>query len=255
MQAAPQGKVWGSRTTLDITLSTCPLPWPSKLVLWPSIAEPARPRQAGQGIKASWEMMLRAGRLEQCSPCLPRRQLQTRGMRGAVCGASHAPASVIADIRESLRTKQRTATEIMQQYLDGLLRVEPSIHSFISIDGEQALKQVGADDLASVPFAMQETFLTCPQAAELDKHISSAGVDNLKPLAGVPVAIKVCGQGLQQRTPCQLAGVLRPARGVDGCRTTFARGGYARQLGPRSCLHSCPPTTQQPLHASALLGP
>lgn len=76
--------------------------------------------------------------------------------------------SVIRSIQQDLATRQRSAKEITQSYIDTLHRTEPQIHSFLALSCEQALEQAEAVD------------------AKL------AAGETLAALAGVPVAVKVC---------------------------------------------------------------
>lgn len=55
--------------------------------------------------------------------------------------ASAVQGSVIADIQHDLRSKRRSAAEIMQHYLDSLQHSEPVLGSFITVDTERAMQQ------------------------------------------------------------------------------------------------------------------
>jgi aspartyl-tRNA(Asn)/glutamyl-tRNA(Gln) amidotransferase subunit A len=62
-----------------------------------------------------------------------------------------------------------SAQEITQEYLAKLQAAEPHVQSFISINSEAALATAQA----------------------LDEKISAGGIDQLGPLAGVPLGVKV----------------------------------------------------------------
>jgi hypothetical protein len=51
-------------------------------------------------------------------------------------------ASAVQHARNQLITKNATATELVQQYLQRAQAVEPSLNSFVTIDVEGALQQV-----------------------------------------------------------------------------------------------------------------
>lgn len=53
-----------------------------------------------------------------------------------------AAHGVIAEIQSDLRSKRRSAVEIVQQYLDQAQQSELAVGSFISMAAEQALEQV-----------------------------------------------------------------------------------------------------------------
>jgi myo-inositol-1-phosphate synthase len=68
----------------------------------------------------------------RCSGHPPRAQLSVR--------AAHT--SVIRDIQRDLRSKNKSAVEITQQYLDAIARTDSQLNSFITLDGQAALQQV-----------------------------------------------------------------------------------------------------------------
>eukprot|EP00798_Chlamydomonas_sp_ICE-L_P031197 gene31197-6344_t len=85
--------------------------------------------------------------------------------------------SVIRDLQLKLRSKERSATQVVQQYLDSISRNSALINSFITVDAEAALAQ----------------------AKEIDAKIAADGYASLGALAGIPVAIKdnLCTQGVR----------------------------------------------------------
>jgi hypothetical protein len=54
-----------------------------------------------------------------------------------------APASLIQEVQHNLSSKKASAVEMVTQYLQQLERREPSVNSFITVDREGALAQVG----------------------------------------------------------------------------------------------------------------
>lgn len=57
--------------------------------------------------------------------------------------AASSKQSVIREIHEQLSNKKRSAVEVTQQYLDAIARTDSTVCSYITVDGEQALAQVG----------------------------------------------------------------------------------------------------------------
>jgi aspartyl-tRNA(Asn)/glutamyl-tRNA(Gln) amidotransferase subunit A len=86
--------------------------------------------------------------------------------------------SVIRDLHQQLVSKERSAVEITQGYLDQITALEPKLHSFLTVTAEQALAQ----------------------AKQVDAKIAAG--ETLGPLAGIPIALKdnLCTQGI--RTTC-----------------------------------------------------
>ncbi|KXZ47016.1 hypothetical protein GPECTOR_38g252 [Gonium pectorale] len=95
-----------------------------------------------------------------------------------------AKSSVIREIHEHIVSKQRSAVEVTQHYLDAIGKADSAVCSFITVDAEQALAQARA----------------------LDAHIASSGTDGLGPLTGVPLAIKdnICTQGTRTTAGSQI---------------------------------------------------
>ena len=81
--------------------------------------------------------------------------------------AAAGKPSLIRNIQRDLASKQRSAHEITQSYLDTLHKLEPQLHSFVTLNIEQVLQQ----------------------AASVDRAISAG--EQLPLLAGVPISIKV----------------------------------------------------------------
>jgi aspartyl-tRNA(Asn)/glutamyl-tRNA(Gln) amidotransferase subunit A len=86
--------------------------------------------------------------------------------------------SVIRALHQQLVSKERTAVEITQGYLDQIAALEPTVHSYLTVTGDQALAQ----------------------AAAVDKRIAAG--DDIGLLTGIPIALKdnLCTQGV--RTTC-----------------------------------------------------
>ncbi|MBE9109496.1 Asp-tRNA(Asn)/Glu-tRNA(Gln) amidotransferase subunit GatA [Nodosilinea sp. LEGE 07298] len=86
--------------------------------------------------------------------------------------------SVIRTLHQQLVSKERSAVEIAQSYLDQIAALEPQIHSYLTVTGDQALVQ----------------------AAQVDARIAAG--EDIGMLAGIPIALKdnLCTQGV--RTTC-----------------------------------------------------
>ncbi len=54
----------------------------------------------------------------------------------------------IAQIRQTLLNKERSATEIAQEFLDRIDRLEPKLHSFVTVTPEVAIAQAQVIDMA-----------------------------------------------------------------------------------------------------------
>lgn len=75
---------------------------------------------------------------------------------------------MIREVQRDLKDKRRSAKEITEHYIDRLEKTEPQIGSFLALSTSDALRQ----------------------AAAVDEAIAAG--EPIGPLAGVPVAIKVC---------------------------------------------------------------
>lgn len=86
--------------------------------------------------------------------------------------------SVIRELHQQLVSKERSAVEITQNYLDRIATLEPKLHSYLTVTAEQALAQ----------------------AQQVDNKIAAGEAIGL--LAGIPMAIKdnMCTRGI--RTTC-----------------------------------------------------
>ncbi|MFN9858196.1 MAG: amidase, partial [Pseudanabaena sp.] len=82
--------------------------------------------------------------------------------------------SLIAQIRQTLINKERSATEVAQEYLDRIDRLEPKLHSFVTVTPEVAIAQAKVIDAAI------------------------AAGEELPPLAGIPLGMKdnMCVKGM-----------------------------------------------------------
>jgi aspartyl-tRNA(Asn)/glutamyl-tRNA(Gln) amidotransferase subunit A len=86
--------------------------------------------------------------------------------------------SVIRKLHQQLVSKERSATEITQDYLDQIESLEPKLHSYLTVTSEQALAK----------------------AKQVDEQIAAG--DDIGLLTGIPIAIKdnMCTRGV--RTTC-----------------------------------------------------
>jgi len=86
--------------------------------------------------------------------------------------------SVIRELHQQLVSKERSAVEIAQGYLDRMAALEPKLHSYLTVTADAALAQ----------------------AAQVDAKIAAG--EEIGPLAGIPIALKdnLCTEGI--RTTC-----------------------------------------------------
>ncbi|MEO1401357.1 MAG: Asp-tRNA(Asn)/Glu-tRNA(Gln) amidotransferase subunit GatA [Cyanobacteria bacterium J06635_1] len=86
--------------------------------------------------------------------------------------------SAIRELHQQLTSKERSAVEIAQAYIDKVQALEPKLHSFLTVTADRALVQ----------------------AQQVDAKIAAG--EPIGPLAGVPIALKdnLCTQGI--RTTC-----------------------------------------------------
>ncbi|MBD0269267.1 Asp-tRNA(Asn)/Glu-tRNA(Gln) amidotransferase subunit GatA [Pseudanabaena sp. FACHB-2040] len=86
--------------------------------------------------------------------------------------------SSIRELHQQLVSKERTAVEITQSYLDRIAALEPRLKSYLTVTADQALEQAGA----------------------VDQRIAAG--ESIGLLTGIPIAIKdnMCTQGI--RTTC-----------------------------------------------------
>ncbi|NEQ33195.1 MAG: Asp-tRNA(Asn)/Glu-tRNA(Gln) amidotransferase subunit GatA [Leptolyngbya sp. SIO4C5] len=82
--------------------------------------------------------------------------------------------SSIRELHQQLTSKERSAVEITQSYLERLQVLEPRLHSFLSVTADKALAQ----------------------AQQVDAKIAAG--ETLSPLAGIPIGLKdnLCTQGI-----------------------------------------------------------
>jgi Asp-tRNA(Asn)/Glu-tRNA(Gln) amidotransferase A subunit family amidase len=68
-----------------------------------------------------------------------------------VCAA--AQASLLKSIQQNVASKQQSAVEVTQAYLQQLKSVEGQVQSFLTVNEEHALAQVSLQELAAVWWA------------------------------------------------------------------------------------------------------
>jgi aspartyl-tRNA(Asn)/glutamyl-tRNA(Gln) amidotransferase subunit A len=109
--------------------------------------------------------------------------------------------SLIRDLHRQLVSKERSAVDLTQAYLDRIEQLEPTLHSFLTVTGEQALAQ----------------------AQQVDAQIAAGEEVGL--LAGIPVGLKdnLCTQGIP--TTCAskiLSGFVPPYESTVTARLAAA---------------------------------
>ena len=60
-----------------------------------------------------------------------------------VCVRAYGRESVLRTIQQDIRSKKRSAEEVTRHYLENIRRAEPVVKSYITVDGDNALQQVG----------------------------------------------------------------------------------------------------------------
>lgn len=123
-------------------------------------------------------------------------------------------ASTLQAARQQVASRSRSATELTQTYLRGLRSVEPRLRSFIAVDDEFALQQ----------------------AARIDERLAKG--EDVGPLAGVPIAIKVrewcrrrCRQSAGATLPPAAAKPLNIARHLPWCTPFVGAAGQPVRPG------------------------
>ena len=62
--------------------------------------------------------------------------------------------SVIRQLHQQLVSKERSAVEITQDYLDRIAALEPKLHSYLTVTADQALAQARQVDAKKLPLGM-----------------------------------------------------------------------------------------------------
>jgi aspartyl-tRNA(Asn)/glutamyl-tRNA(Gln) amidotransferase subunit A len=109
--------------------------------------------------------------------------------------------SLIRDLHRQLVSKERSAVDLTQAYLDRIEQLEPTLHSFLTVTGEQALAQ----------------------AQQVDAQIAAG--EDIGLLEGIPIGLKdnLCTQGIP--TTCAskiLSGFVPPYESTVTARLAAA---------------------------------
>ena len=96
--------------------------------------------------------------------------------------------SSIRELHKQLTSKERSAAEITQAYLESIQAFEPKLHSFISLTGDKALEQ----------------------AQQIDAKIAAG--EDIGLLAGIPIALKdnLCTKGIITTCGSKVLGNFTP---------------------------------------------
>ena len=96
--------------------------------------------------------------------------------RSAQAETSHIRSTVI-ELAESIRSGQRSAAEVTEQYLSRIEGVDPQLRCYLALNREKALSA----------------------ARSIDSKIAAGHTESLGPLAGVPISIKdnILTQGIE----------------------------------------------------------
>ena len=115
-----------------------------------------------------------------------------------------------AEIRDLVRSRQMSATEICRASLEAIERLEPSLHAFTTVAADSALAE----------------------AARLDDHPEELAA---RPLAGVPVAIKdnICTAGLRTTAGSRMLASFVPSYEATAVRRLRAAGAIV--IGKTNC--------------------
>jgi hypothetical protein len=90
-----------------------------------------------------------------------------------VCAA--AQASLLKSIQQSVATKQQSAVEVTQAYLQQLKSVEGQVQSFLTVNEEHALAQVGFAGIHSSGCADCQCWeVACATTPQQQKQLHSA---------------------------------------------------------------------------------
>ena len=103
--------------------------------------------------KPSYSLIAMRSVLPKAGPqCL---NLSTSRCHHVCAAAPSPPTSTIKKIQHDIRSKERSAVEVVQHYLDNIQRTDASVGSFITVDGERALEQACKDGPSSTPLGVQ----------------------------------------------------------------------------------------------------
>jgi aspartyl-tRNA(Asn)/glutamyl-tRNA(Gln) amidotransferase subunit A len=120
------------------------------------------------------------------------------------------PPATVRDIRDGVRRRARSATEVCRAALDRLDAVEPSLHAFNTVTREQALAR----------------------AAEIDRDLDRW---RDRPLVGVPIALKdnLCTKGVRTTASSRMLETYIPAYDATVVSKLAAAGAVV--IGKTNC--------------------